>query len=96
MLTLRNVVNVDILQDIQKRFSDATGFGVIIADQQGIPVTMPTNFTSFCNHMRSSQEGLQCCVLSDQKVGLIAAKQAKPILHYCHSGLVDIGCSYYS
>ncbi|MFE4243364.1 sensor histidine kinase [Peribacillus butanolivorans] len=90
MLTLRNVVNVDILQDIQKRFSDATGFGVIIADQQGIPVTMPTNFTSFCNHMRSSQEGLQCCVLSDQKVGLIAAKQAKPILHYCHSGLVDI------
>ncbi|MEF2093759.1 PocR ligand-binding domain-containing protein [Bacillus sp. CFBP9009] len=90
MLTLRKVVNVEILQDIQKRFSDATCFGVIIADQQGIPVTMPSNFTSFCNHMRSSQEGLQCCVLSDQKVGLIAAKQAKPILHYCHSGLVDI------
>ncbi|MFI8493143.1 PocR ligand-binding domain-containing protein [Peribacillus butanolivorans] len=90
MLALRNVVNVEILQDIQNRFSDATGLGVIIADQQGIPVTMPTNFTSFCNHMRSSEEGLQCCVLSDQKVGLIAAEQAKPILHYCHSGLVDI------
>ncbi|MGE7120062.1 sensor histidine kinase [Peribacillus sp. NPDC046944] len=90
MLTLRNIVNVEMLQDIQKRFSDATGFGVIIADQQGIPVTIPTNFTSFCNHIRSNEEGFKCCVLSDQKVGLIAAEQAKPIMHYCHSGLVDV------
>ncbi|MCQ6268827.1 PocR ligand-binding domain-containing protein [Fictibacillus sp. WQ 8-8] len=90
MLTLRNVVNVEILQEIQTRFSDATGLGVIIADQHGIPVTKPTNFTSFCSQMRSSEEGLQCCVLSDRKVGLMAAEQAKPIVHYCHSGLVDV------
>ncbi|WP_407408234.1 PocR ligand-binding domain-containing protein [Peribacillus sp.] len=90
MLTLRNIVDVEMLQDIQKRFSDATGFGVIIADQQGIPVTIPTNFTSFCNHIRSNEEGFKYCVLSDQKVGLIAAEQAKPIMHYCHSGLVDV------
>ena len=90
MLTLRNIVDVEMLQDIQKRFSDATGCGIIIADQQGIPVTIPTNFTSFCNYIRSSEEGLKCCVLSDQKVGQIAAEQTKPIMHYCHSGLVDV------
>lgn len=89
-LTLRNVVDVQILQDIQKRFSDSIGCGVIIVDQQGMPVTMPTNFSSFCNHMRSTEEGLKCCVMSDQKLGLMAAEQAKPIMHYCHSGLVDI------
>ncbi|MGE7600962.1 sensor histidine kinase [Peribacillus sp. NPDC097675] len=90
MLTLRNIVDVEMLQDIQKRFSDATGFGVIITDQQGIPVTIPTNFTSFCNHIRSTEEGLRCCVLSDRKVGLIAAEKEQPFMHYCHSGLVDV------
>jgi two-component system, LytTR family, sensor kinase len=89
-LTLRNIVNVEILQEIQERFSDATGFGVIIADEQGVPVTRPTNFTSFCTHIRSSEKGLQCCISSDRNVGLIAAEQGKPIIHYCHSGLVDL------
>jgi two-component system, LytTR family, sensor kinase len=90
VFTLRDIVNIEVLQEIQERFSDATGFGVIIADEHGVPVTRPTNFTSFCTHMRSSQEGLQCCILSDQKVGLMAAEQAKPVIHYCHSGLVDL------
>ncbi|EFZ1984476.1 histidine kinase, partial [Shigella flexneri] len=88
--TLRSIVNVETLQEIQERFSGVTGLGVIIADDQGVPVTSPTNFTNFCKHMRSSQEGMRCCVWSDKKVGLIAAKQAKPSTHYCHSGLVDI------
>jgi two-component system LytT family sensor kinase len=88
--TLHNVVNVEVLQEIQERFSDATGFGVIITDDHGVPVTMPTNFTSFCTQIRSSRQGLQCCILSDQNVGLRAAKQAEPIIHYCHSGLVDL------
>ncbi len=88
--TLRSIVNVETLQEIQERFSDVTGLGVIIADDHGVPVTSPTNFTNFCKHMRSSQEGMRCCVWSDKKVGQIAAKQAKPSIHYCHSGLVDI------
>ncbi|MGP4082562.1 sensor histidine kinase [Pseudalkalibacillus sp. R45] len=90
MLTLRDVVNVEVLQEIQKRFSDAMGLAVIIADQHGIPVTEPSNFTSFCMQIRSSEEGSQRCVLSDRKVGQSAAEQEKPMMHYCHSGLVDV------
>jgi two-component system, LytTR family, sensor kinase len=88
--TLRNIVNVNILQEIQDRFSEATGFGAIIADEKGVPVTKPSNFTSFCIHMRSSQVGLQNCIRSDEKVGLMAAKHQKPSIHYCHAGLVDL------
>lgn len=88
--TLHNVVNVEVLQEIQERFSEATGLGVIIADEHGVPVTMPTNFTSFCTQIRSSKQGLQCCILSDQEVGMKAAEQAKPVIHYCHSGLIDL------
>lgn len=65
--TLRSIVNVETLQEIQERFSDVTGLGVIIADDQGVPVTSPTNFTNFCKHMRSSQEGMRCCVWSDKR-----------------------------
>jgi two-component system LytT family sensor kinase len=91
--TLRSIINVEILQEIQERFSEAMGLGVIIADEQGVPVTRPTNFTNFCKHIRSSQEGMRCCVDSDKKVGLLAAEQTKPSVHYCHSGLVDIAAA---
>ncbi|WP_173917575.1 PocR ligand-binding domain-containing protein [Halobacillus sp. Marseille-Q1614] len=90
VLTLRNIVDVEMLQEIQEDFSDATGFAVIIADNQGIPVTNPTNFTSFCTQIRSSPEGSQGCILSDKTVGLRAAERGEVVRHYCHSGLVDM------
>ncbi|WP_082235339.1 sensor histidine kinase [Halobacillus massiliensis] len=90
VLTLRNIVDVEELQEIQESFSNATGFAVIIADNQGIPVTKPTNFTSFCTKIRSSPEGSQCCILSDKTVGLLAVEEGKVAKHYCHSGLVDM------
>ncbi|MDQ0220418.1 histidine kinase [Peribacillus cavernae] len=90
IFTLRNIVNIEVLQEIQERFSDATGFAVIIADEQGVPVTKPSNFTNFCTQIRSSEQGSQCCIVSDRKVGLMSAEQAKPIVHYCHSGLIDL------
>ncbi|CAH0345181.1 PocR ligand-binding domain-containing protein [Bacillus sp. CECT 9360] len=93
IFTLRNIVNVEVLQEIQERFSDATGFAVIIADEQGIPVTRPSNFTNFCTQIRLSEQGSQCCIASDRKVGLNAAEQGKPVIHYCHSGLIDIAAS---
>jgi two-component system, LytTR family, sensor kinase len=90
IFTLRNIVNIEVLQEIQERFSDATGFAVIIADEQGVPVTKPSNFTDFCTSIRSSKQGSGCCILSDRKVGLLAAEHKKPIVHYCHSGLIDV------
>ncbi len=89
-LTLQDLVNVDTLQEIQDRFADATGLGVVIADQDGTPVTQPSNFTNFCTLIRSSPEGMRSCILSDERVGMMAAEQGKPAIHRCHSGLVDL------
>lgn len=88
--TLCQVVNVEVLQEVQERFATATGLGVIIANEYGVPITNPSNFTSFCSKMRSSEEGLKCCVLSDEILGLKAAEQGKPVVHYCHAGLIDL------
>ncbi|MED0678094.1 PocR ligand-binding domain-containing protein [Aneurinibacillus thermoaerophilus] len=89
-LTLRDIVDVEVLQEVQDRFADATGFAVIIGDEQGNPITRPSNFTSFCSYIRSCPEGLRRCILSDERVGILAAKKGRPVIHRCHSGLVDL------
>ncbi|MGX9134377.1 sensor histidine kinase [Rummeliibacillus sp. JY-2-4R] len=88
---LKNIVDLKTLQEIQDRFADATGLGVVISDENGTPVTKPSNFTNFCSYIRSSSsEGLRGCMLSDERLGKMAAKQGKPTIHRCHSGLVDL------
>lgn len=90
-LTLRSIVNVEALQEIQNRFADATGLAVVIADEHGVPVTNPSNFMQFCSYIREgSEEGLRRCMLSDDRVGKMAASKEKPVIHRCHSGLVDL------
>lgn len=90
VLTLHDFVDVGVLQEVQDRFADATGLAVIIGDEKGRPITEPSNFTSFCSYIRSCPEGLARCILSDERVGILAAKDARPVIHRCHSGLVDL------
>ncbi|WCK52628.1 PocR ligand-binding domain-containing protein [Aneurinibacillus sp. Ricciae_BoGa-3] len=91
IFTLKNIVDLETLQEIQDRFADATGLGVVISDENGTPVTKPSNFTNFCSYIRSSSsEGLRGCMLSDERLGRIAANRGKPTIHRCHSGLVDL------
>lgn len=87
---LSDLVEIEELQGIQERFATAIGFGVIIADERGTPITQPSQFTSFCQKMRSSEEGLRCCMLSDQQLGKKAAAYRKPVVHHCHAGLTDL------
>jgi len=88
---LKNIVDLNTLQEIQDLFADATGLGVVISDENGAPLTKPSNFTNFCSYIRSaSVEGLRGCILSDERLGKMAAQQGKTIIHRCHSGLVDL------
>ncbi|WP_158735621.1 PocR ligand-binding domain-containing protein [Alteribacillus sp. YIM 98480] len=87
---LRDFVDVGTLQEIQDQFADAVGVAVIICDAKGVPLTKASNFTNFCTYIRSSTEGLHRCILSDEKVGKMALDNGKPVIHRCHSGLVDI------
>ncbi|RXY98836.1 histidine kinase [Fictibacillus sp. S7] len=86
---LLDLVDVSILQEIQNKFADATSVAVLICDDTGVPITEASNFTSFCRYVRSSPEGFRRCMLSDENVGRMAAQRQRPVLHRCHSGLVD-------
>ncbi|MDN4522928.1 sensor histidine kinase [Fictibacillus fluitans] len=89
MKKLLDLVDVSILQEIQNKFADATSVAVLICDENGVPITKASNFTGFCTYVRSSPEGLRRCMLSDENVGRMASEQQRPVLHRCHSGLVD-------
>jgi two-component system LytT family sensor kinase len=90
-LTLADIVNVKVLQEIQDKFSEATGLAAVIVDSAGQPVTEPSNFTRLCNMIRSTPEGLARCMGSDDCGGRMAAQQLCPSVYRCHSGLIDLG-----
>lgn len=55
--SLGEIVNAQVLQEIQDKFSEATGLAAVIVDPDGKPITKPSNFTKFCTFVRSHPEG---------------------------------------
>ncbi|MDU2065729.1 MAG: PocR ligand-binding domain-containing protein [Sporomusaceae bacterium] len=86
-LTLGETVNVQILQEIQDKFSDATGLAAVIVDAEGNPITRPSNFTRFCKIVRSTAKGLERCINCDDQGG---RRHQKPSVYRCHAGLTDL------
>jgi len=87
---LRDIVNIDDLQEIQYKVSRMTGFASIIVDRDGQPVTPPTKFSEYCNLIRSTEEGCRRCYNSDGRAGCMASRTSKPRIYLCHGGLVDL------
>lgn len=87
---LRDVVEIAVLQEIQDRFSDATGLASIIVDYQGKPAVRYSNFRPFCNGVRQFPRGREGCEQSDAHAGLEAVREGCPYIYRCHMGLVDL------
>jgi len=81
---LGEIVNIQILQEIQAKFSEATGFGAVIVDREGNPITRPSNFTKFCSYIRSFSPGLFRCVNCDYQGSI---HREKTFVYHCHCGL---------
>jgi len=88
-LSLDQIVNIHILQEIQDKFSEATGMGAIIVDIAGNPITRPSNFTELCTYIRTYPEGLARCTACDDRGGRMTGEQ-KPTVYRCHAGLTDL------
>ncbi|KKM11484.1 histidine kinase [Clostridiales bacterium PH28_bin88] len=78
------------LQEVQNKFSEATGLAAIIAERDGSAITRPSHFSRLCRMIRSTQLGREECYKSDAQVGIMAAETGKTSMHYCHSGLIDL------
>lgn len=86
---LPDVVEVEVLQEIQDKYAEATRLAAVIVDDRGKPVTRYSRFTHFCQHMRCSP-GREGCERSDARGGLEAMFRNKPFIYRCHAGLVDL------
>lgn len=88
-IKLTDLIDIEFLQEFQDFFAKTMGVASIAVDDNG-PITKPSNFTPFCNkYTRGSAEGYRRCNECDIRWGRLAAKNGKPVIYTCHSGLTD-------
>lgn len=88
-INLGEIVDTKVLQEMQDKFSDATGLSAITVDYRGIPITEYSNFTPFCRLIRSVSTYEDRCHQCDAYGGIEAARRNEPHLYRCHAGLID-------
>lgn len=80
-MKISDFMDLAILQDIQDKFSDATGLAAIMVNAEGEYITKGSNFTDFCmKYTRGTTEGAKRCERCDNEC---------TGTYYCHAGLMD-------
>jgi len=81
---------IEDIQRMQDLFSNAMDIASIITTPDGIPITKPSNFCSFCDIIRKTEKGLNNCLKSDAMncCSVSSGIQINPCLS---AGLLDIG-----
>lgn len=88
-INLQQIVDLDVLQNIQDEFSNATGLSAITVDFRGIPMTRYSNFTPFCKLIRKNKIYRERCYRCDAYGGVEATRRKDPYIYRCHTGLAD-------
>ena len=89
-LSIEHFIDINFLQKFQDSFARSVGVASIIVNNEGTPITKPSNFTDFCmKYTRGSKEGLKRCMKCDADGGNESARTHKPCTYYCHAGLMD-------
>ncbi|MGO2082865.1 PocR ligand-binding domain-containing protein [Vagococcus sp.] len=88
-INLKNLVNLETLQQIQNNLVNVTGIAMVTVDYRGVPITEETSFTSFCKARREISQGKVNCFFSDAYGSLKAAMTNTPYVYRCPMGLVD-------
>lgn len=89
-LKLTDLIDISILQKIQDSFSEYTHMASLIADENGMPVTVGSGFTRFCMDLtRNTELGYSRCIECDRIGGVSSLKTGKPAVYQCHAGLCD-------
>ncbi|SHJ45772.1 sensor histidine kinase [Propionispora hippei] len=88
-VSIETVINVKEFNALQNELSKMVDFSVVTVDANGVPIGSLSNFTTFCQLIRSSPLGRQGCIDCDRIASLKALRVGKPLLYECHCGLKD-------
>ncbi len=87
---ITDLISVDVLQRIQDAFSNMVGMAAVITDENGQPITKPTNYSDYCwKYTRQTKRGKARCEQCDKYGALMTHDTGKPTFYTCHSGLID-------
>jgi PAS domain S-box-containing protein len=78
-LQLTDIIDIDILQKLQDGFAKSYGVASLIFDNNGKPITTPSNFSDFCKIIRSTKKGMERCEISDENLTKLTAKNESVI-----------------
>jgi len=82
-ISLRELVDVDIIQSIQDRFAKTVGVSSVIFLPNGDALTRFSNPTEFCSLIQSTKEGRRRCFQSFTEMNRKAAELSEPEIMYC-------------
>lgn len=87
-----DLFDMDKVQKLTDSISEALEVGIVIVSPEGVPITQPSNFCSFCRDVvRRTEVGNRNCEYSDSVLG---RRSESPIVSKCLSaGLTDAGIS---
>jgi PAS domain S-box-containing protein len=89
---LSELIDPRELQRIQDLFADSSGVASIITRPDGTPITAPSNFSNLCTRIRTSDQGSEKCMRSNEKLG--RSQQAEPVMLPClNCGLWHAGAA---
>ena len=87
MIHLDKLIDVNVLQNIQDSFSDATNTAITVK-YNGEPITKPSNFTNFCNLIRKDEKMASMCHKCDAYGGVQSVISGKPYIYKCQCRLI--------
>ncbi len=88
-ISLTDLVDVAILQQIQDWLARVTGFTAAIRDADGKLVTKPSGRTRLCELIRSTREGEERCRQSNLNALRSTAQSDEAVAYTCHVGLTQ-------
>ncbi len=83
LINITDIIDIDLLQEIQNSFSNATGVTAIITDINGVSVTKPSNFNEMCKIIRQTKKGLSHCIEFAKSMGLESAENLSTNYRAC-------------
>ena len=89
-MKLKEIIDLQVLQQMQDKFARATGLASVIVNKEGEPMTRYSNYTQYCQLIHSSPLGRKRCTECDISLGNKALQSKKIAWHTCHGGFVDV------
>jgi PAS domain S-box-containing protein len=79
-IKLTDLIGVRVLQEIQDHFADSFDIPAIIYDMEGNHITTPSNFSDFCQIVRSSPKGFENCKAFYKQLAFELSEKRVPVI----------------